>query len=118
MSPHLRPAADVRATALERRLSDIGWGLLFMLTGAVWVVPADRVPAGTWLFGVAAILFGLNIVRALRHIALSGFALVLGSVAVLAAIGAQWHVDLPLLAICFIIIGVSLVVKPLMSHAV
>ena len=43
---------------LDRRLADIGWGLLFMLTGLIWMVPAEQVPQGTWLFGVAAILIG------------------------------------------------------------
>ena len=28
---------------LDRRLHDIGWGLLLMLTGMIWLVPAERV---------------------------------------------------------------------------
>ena len=52
-----------RRAALDMSLQDIAWGLLFTLTGAVWLVPADRVPQGAWLFGVAAILIGVNAVR-------------------------------------------------------
>lgn len=101
---------------LDRRFSDIGWGLLFMLTGLVWIVPAQQVPEGTWLFGVAAILIGINVVRYLKHIPTSGFSLVLGFLALLAALGQLWRVDLPLLAICLLIIGASLVAKPLLTR--
>lgn len=48
---------------LDHRVGDVGWGLLLMLTGVVWLVPAGMVPPGTWLFGVAAILLGVNLVR-------------------------------------------------------
>jgi hypothetical protein len=101
---------------LDRRLSDIGWGLLFMLTGLVWLVPSQQVPQGTWLFGVAAILIGTNVVRYLNHLAMSSFSLVLGVLALLAAFGQLWRVDLPLLAICLVAIGASLVVKPLLTR--
>jgi high-affinity Fe2+/Pb2+ permease len=56
-----------------------------------------QVPEGAWLFGVAAILIGVNVARYLRHIAVSGFSLVLGFLALLAALGQIWRVDLPLL---------------------
>ena len=29
----------------------------------IWLVPAERVPEGAWLVGVAAILLGVNVVR-------------------------------------------------------
>lgn len=118
MSPDVRTQRDREAAQLDHRLSDIGWGMLFVLTGLVWMVPTDRVPEGTWLFGVAAILIGLNVVRYLRHLAMSGFSLVLGGLALVAAIGAQWHVDLPLLAICLLIIGASLIAKPFLTRTV
>jgi hypothetical protein len=116
MSPDLETQAGAEPTQLDRRLSDIGWGLLFMLTGLIWMVPAQQVPQGTWLFGVAAILIGINVVRFLKHIAMSGFTLVLGFLALLGALGQLWRVDLPLLAICLVIIGASLVAKPLLTR--
>jgi hypothetical protein len=100
---------------LDRRLHDIGWGLLLMLTGMIWLVPAERVPEGAWLVGVAAILFGLNAVRYVKHISVSGFSLVLGLAALLAAFSRSWRTDLPVLAICLLIIGASLVAKPLLT---
>jgi hypothetical protein len=102
---------------LDRRLSDIGWGLLFILTGLVWMAPSQQVPQGMWFFGVAAILIGVNVIRYLKHIAVSGFSLMLGLLALFAAAGQAWGVDLPLLAICLVVIGVSLVAKPLLTRA-
>jgi hypothetical protein len=74
MATELR-SVPVNATnePLDRRLHDIGWGLLLMLTGMIWLVPAERVPEGAWLVGVAAILLGLNAVRYVKHISVSGF---------------------------------------------
>lgn len=111
-------SADVRknlggdAVQLDRQLNDIGWGLLFMLTGLIWLVPAQQVPSGSWLFGVAAVLIGMNVVRYVNHIGISSFSLSLGVLALLAGIGQFWRVDLPLVAICLLVIGASLVAKP------
>jgi hypothetical protein len=116
MATELR-SVPVNATnePLDRRLHDIGWGLLLMLTGMIWLVPAERVPEGAWLVGVAAILLGLNAVRYVKHISVSGFSLVLGLAALLAAFSRIWRTDLPVLAICLLIIGASLVAKPLLT---
>lgn len=116
MSRDVKMQTPSEDTQLDRRLNDIGWGLLFVLTGLIWMASAHQVPEGTWLFGVAAILIGVNVVRYLKHIAISGFSLVLGCLALLAAVGQFWRVDLPLLAICLVVIGVSLVVKPLLTR--
>jgi hypothetical protein len=106
-----RVPVDATHALLDRRLHDIGWGLLLMLTGMIWLVPAERVPEGAWLLGVAAILLGVNVVRYVKHIT-SGFSLVLGFAALLAAFSRIWRTDLPVLAICLLIIGASLVAKP------
>jgi hypothetical protein len=106
---------DATNALLDRRLHDIGWGLLLMLTGMIWLVPAERVPEGAWLLGVAAILLGVNVVRYVKHITVSGFSLVLGFAALLAAFSRIWRTDLPVLVICLLIIGASLVAKPLLT---
>src|SRR5512145_283506 len=90
---------DATNARLDRRLHDIGWGLLLMLTGMIWLVPAERVPEGAWLLGVAAILLGVNVVRYVKHITVSGFSVVLGFAALLAAFSRIWRTDLPVLAI-------------------
>lgn len=114
---HVPLSAEPTGTApLDRRLSDVGWGLLFIVTGLIWLVPAEQVPPGTWLFGVAAILIGINVVRYVKHIRMSGFTLVLGCLALAGAVGQLWRVDLPLMAVCLLVIGVSLVARPLLTH--
>jgi hypothetical protein len=102
---------------LNKRLSDIGWGLLFLLTGIIWLFPGERVPEGTWLFGVAGILLGINVFRYLKQIKVDGFSLVLGFASLVAALTPTWLSGLPLFAICFILIGVSLIAKPLLKRA-
>jgi hypothetical protein len=103
-------------TALDRRLHDVGWGLLLMLTGAVWLFPDSAVPVGTWFVGVAAILLGLNVIRYVNHVPISGFSLALGIAACAAAVSQIWSTDLPLVAIFLLVIGASLVVKPLLAR--
>jgi hypothetical protein len=66
---------------------------------------------------VAAILLGVNVVRYLKHITVSGFSLVLGFAALLAAFSRIWRTDLPVLAICLLGIGASLVAKPFLTKA-
>jgi hypothetical protein len=77
-------SVPVNATSgpLDRRLHDIGWWPLLMLTGVIWLVPAEHVPEGAWLLGVAALV---------------------------AAFSRIWLTDLPVLAIGLLVIGASLV---------
>lgn len=100
----------------DRRLNDIGWGLLLMLTGAIWLLPAAAVPPGTWLFGVAVILLGVNVARYIKHISVSGFSVAVGVAALVAAVSQLWRTDPPLVAIFLIVIGTSLVARPLFTR--
>lgn len=105
---------SVEREQLDRQLHDLGWGLLFLLTGLVWLLPAGRVPNGTWMFGAAAILLGVNLIRYIMKVPVSGFSVLLGFGALLAGLSEFWRTDLPLLAICLIVIGASLALKPLL----
>jgi hypothetical protein len=112
------PGSDPsRGTRLDRQLGDVAWGLLLIVTGVVWLVPRDQVPEGAWLLGVAAILVGVNVVRVLAHIRVNRFSLVLGLVALAAALTRLWRPDLPVVAVCLLVIGASLVLKPLLGKA-
>jgi hypothetical protein len=117
MAPEPGSDPAVRNVQADRRLHDIGWGLLLLITGVVWLVPRDRIPEGAWLLGVAAVLVGVNVARALAHIRVNGFSLVLGIGALVAALARLWWPDLPLLGICLVVIGASLVLKPLFTKA-
>ncbi len=109
--------AGARKSLFDRRLHDVTWGLLLLITGIVWLVPREQVPEGAWLIGVAAVLLGVNLVRALAHIRMNGFSLMLGILALAAALTRLWRPDLPLLAICLLVIGASLVLRPLFAKA-
>jgi hypothetical protein len=109
-------AQPVHDSPLDRRLNDLGWGLLLMLTGAIWLLPEAQVPPGTWLLGVAVILLGVNVARYMMHIAVSGFSVALGVAALVAAASQMWRTDPPLVAIFLLVIGASLVAKPLFSQ--
>ena len=109
------PQPQVHPSQLDRRLNDIGWGLLLMLTGAVWLSPA-AVPPGTWLFGVAAILLGVNIARMVKDIAVNGFSVVIGIAAFVAALSQLWRTDPPLVAIFLLVIGIGLIARPLFTR--
>ena len=106
-----RGTLSIERSQLERRLSDIGWGLLLMLTGAVWLLPTASVPPGTWLFGVAAILIGINALRYLKHLTVNGFSLTLGVVALAAAVSQAQQTEPPLVAIFLLAIGAGIVVR-------
>ena len=112
----VEPAVPIDAGLWDRRLHDIGWGLLLMLTGGIWLMPPETVPAGTWLFGVAVILLGVNAVRYIKHIEVSTFSVVLGLAALVAAASQMWRTDPPLVAIFLIVIGAGLVAKPLLGR--
>lgn len=102
--------------ALNRRIDEIGWGLFFLVTGAVLLVP-DKVPGGTWLMAVGLILLGINGVRRVNDIPISVFTVVLGILALAAGIGDLLGVKLPLFAVLLIIIGVSVIVRQFMAYA-
>ena len=106
-----------RHAQLDRRLHDVTWGLLLLMTGVIWLFPDSQIPEGAWLLGVAAILLGTNVVRHYTAIGVNGFSFGLGVIALIAALAQMWRVDLPLLALCFIIIGAGLLAKPLLTRA-
>ncbi len=106
---------NVRGTAeqnLDERLETIGWALLLMFTGGIWLVPDGLVPSGTWLVGVGLILLGLNVVRYASGIAMRGLGNILGILALATGLGAFLGVKVPFWPILIILIGAYLIVKP------
>ena len=80
---------NTRATevaGLNNRLDAIGWALLLILTGLVWIAPKALVPEGAWLLGLGLILLGVNVARSLNAIPVQGFGIWLGILAL--ALGA------------------------------
>ena len=99
--------------AVSRRLDELAWALFLILIGAIWLLPAGTVPEGTWLVGAGLILLGINAVRSLKGIKMSGFAIVLGVLALVAGLGHFAGVKVLVFAILFIVIGASIILRPL-----
>ncbi len=99
---------------LNRRLDEIGWGLFFLLIGGLWIAP--NVPSGAWLVGAGLILLGVNVVRRFNDIPVSTLTVVLGIVALAAGFGDYFGVKLPFFALLFILIGASMIAKPLFER--
>jgi len=103
---------DAGKAALNKRLESIGWGLFLIMIGGIWLVPDEQVPEGTWLIGAGLIMLGLNLARYLNGIRMSGFTIVLGILALASGLGDLAGVDLPLFPILLILIGASILLKP------
>lgn len=118
-SEHAAPAVTPRAESREgeqarRRLDEVGWGVFLMMIGAIALVPS--VPDGTWLTGTGLLLLLLNAARYRRFGDWSGVSTLLGVVALVAGLGQLSGVDVPLFAICAVVLGASLVLAPLLKR--
>lgn len=100
---------------LNKRLEAIAWGLFLIMIGGLWLLPDETVPEGAWLLGVGLIMLGLNAVRYLYGIKMSGFTIFLGIVALCIGIGALFGVDLPIFPILIILWGLSVVLEPFLK---
>jgi hypothetical protein len=103
---------DMGSTA--RRLDQIGWGIFLVMIGVIWLVPG--VPQGTWLIGTGILLLGLNAIRSRLGIHWSGVSVALGVLTLAAGLGDFTGIKLPLFPICLVIIGATLILKPLVSQ--
>ncbi len=106
---------NARKGALSRRLEGVGWGVLLIATGAIWLLPAGQVPRGSWLIAVGLILLGLNAIRYAYALSVSGFSLVVGILALLAGLGDFYGVKLPLFPVALIVVGACLLLKRLFA---
>jgi hypothetical protein len=52
---------DDRNRQFEARLDAVGWGVLFVVVGAVLLVPG--LPAGAWLTAAGVVMVGVSLVR-------------------------------------------------------
>jgi hypothetical protein len=98
--------------ALNKRLEAIGWGLFLIIIGALWLFPDELVPNGTWLIAAGVIMLGVNLVRYLNDIKLSGASVLLGLLAVIFGVGELTGLDLPFVAILLIVFGLGIILRP------
>lgn len=100
---------------LNKRLENIGWALFLIMIGGLALVPKDLVPEGAWLVGVGLIMIGLNVARYWKDLKMSGFTLALGFLALVSGLGDMLGLDLPVFAILLILIGASIIIRPLIE---
>ncbi len=111
---HVATTPDVPRAA-SKRFDELAWALFLILIGAIWLLPAGTVPEGTWLVGAGLILLGVNAARGLKGIKSSGFGIALGVLALVAGLGHLVGVKVPVFAILFILIGASIILRPLVE---
>ena len=99
---------------MEKRLDEIGWGIFLIMIGTIWLVPS--VPQGTWLVGTGILLLLLNAFRYARNLGWSGFSITLGVLVLSAGLSDMFGVTLPLFAIFLVVVGASMVLRPLVTQ--
>jgi hypothetical protein len=97
------------SNTLDRRVDGIGWALFLIMVGALMLLPAGWVPTGTWLVGVGSIMIGMNVVRHLKSLRVSGFTVVLGLVALALGVSAVAGIALPVFPLLLAAIGIEIV---------
>jgi uncharacterized membrane protein len=74
------------------------------------------VPRGTWLLGTGVIILGITWIRHINNIMINKFWVVIGIIALAAGLSNFLGIKLPLFPILLIIIGFSIIVKPMMRN--
>ncbi len=93
----------------DRQLERIGWALFLIMIGGLALLPEGLVPEGTWLVGTGLIMVGMNVVRHLNGLRISGFTTVLGLVALAVGVSVLAGIELPIFPILLVAIGVHIV---------
>lgn len=92
---------------LAGRLDAIGWGLLFLVSGVLLLVP--DAPDGSWLASVGAILLVVTAAKWLLGIGPSWFIAILGAVGLVTGLGEMAGYDVPGLSLVLILCGAALI---------
>jgi hypothetical protein len=99
---------DPHKRDLERRFESIGWGLLFLLFGAL------ALPNGTTEYAAAAVLGGalvaLNVARAALDLEIAWFGAVLGLAFLIGGLGALGGIHMDVFVLFFAIAGLATIV--------
>lgn len=106
-------AGLVSRTDVAEKLDQIGWGVFLAMIGVIWLLP--RVPQGTWLIGTGVLLLLLNVIRVRMGIQWSWVSVLLGALALACGLGDLTGIDVPLFPICLLLVGTTLILKPLFS---
>lgn len=113
---HFVTAAPEAKRFAVKRLDEIAWGLVLVLTGGLWLLPVNSVPPGTWLFGSGLILISLNAIRHYAHMGINLFTLLLGVLALGGGFAQMRGVELPLFALMVVLVGASIIIRAVLQR--
>jgi len=102
-------AAKLAKTDIAGRIDATGWGLLFLMTGALALIPG--VPDGTWVAGFGVLLMGLNATRFALGLRVDWFTVIVGSGAFVIGLARIAGIDLPWFALGLILCGLAIVIR-------
>ena len=109
------PAQEPREN-LSRRIDGAGWGLLLILTGALWLVPEQELPRGAWLMGTGVLLLVLNAIRSAYAVGARPLTVFLGAVLLAAGLSDYLSLQLPIVALSLMVIGLGILARHLVSR--
>jgi len=92
----------------ESRIDSVGWGLFFVMSGAMLLVPG--LPDGSWLTAVGGLLIGLSVARAMLGLPVSTFGVIVAVVLVATGLGVIAGVSVPWFSILLVLCGLALVI--------
>ena len=94
---------DIEKMELDQRLEAVGWGLLFLLFGAL------ALPTGTAEYvsvaAIGAAMLGLNLFRAVRNLPIAWFSTILGASILTAGSGALAGLHMDAFVLFFVLAG-------------
>jgi hypothetical protein len=104
---------DIHKMELDSKYDNVGWGLLFLLLGAL------ALPNGTAEYGsvavVGAAMLGLNGLRVVAGLPLRWFSIILGAVMLVAGTGALTGLHLDVFVLFFLLAGVVTIASALIQ---
>ncbi len=92
---------------LASRIDAIGWGLLLLMTGILFLIPG--LPDGLWLVGLGVLVIGLNATRIYVGVAPDRVGLIFGAGAVVAGLAIMAGIDVPVFALLLIFWGMAII---------
>ena len=117
ISHHAGPVPSREPTeALSNRIDGVGWGLLLIMTGALWLVPEQDVPRGAWLMGTGALLLVLNAIRSAYGVGARPLSVFLGVVVLSTGFSDYLGLNVPIVALGLIVIGASILARHLVAR--
>ena len=105
---HVGKLMDPHKLELEERLDSVGWGLLFLLFGALALPNGAAEYASAAAVGAA--MLGLNVLRIVLDVPVRWFSIILGTVMAVAGSGALAGVKMDVFVLFFVFAGAVTIV--------